>query len=251
VAAQKVKKQINNTCAADSECRQGCCGFSSGKCAGPRSAQTDASGGCGHGNASPNCNVATLLGFANCTAGAKTGNLQNPTIQAAAAFSAQLHDLVLLPPAESPTAKPAANARRAAKKSPTVAQLAAKQQNKKVVFDTCAADGECQQGCCGFFSGKCAGPDVAQTNGSGGCGHGNASPNCNVAKALGFNNCIAGVKNGDLQSPAVQAAAAFAAKLDNLPFTPSVRQGKGKGKGKKANRDMGEFPASLPLVVVF
>ncbi|KAJ7856907.1 hypothetical protein B0H13DRAFT_1641237, partial [Mycena leptocephala] len=263
--AQKGKKHINDTCAADSECRQGCCGFSSGKCAGPRAAQTD--GGCGHGNASPNCHVATLLGFANCTAGAKTGNLQNPTIQAAAAFSAQLHNLTFTPTA--PTAKPVvakpavakpapakptanANARRAAKKSPTIAQLAAKQQHKKAVFETCAKDHECQQGCCGFSSGKCAGPDVAQTNGSGGCGHGHASPNCNVATLLGFKNCIAGVKNGDLHRPVIQAAAAFAAQLDNLPFTPSVRKPKGKGKkqGTKGNRDLGELPPSLPLFVV-
>ncbi|KAJ7888263.1 hypothetical protein B0H13DRAFT_1627141, partial [Mycena leptocephala] len=246
--AQKGKKHINDTCAADSECRQGCCGFSSGKCAGPRAAQTD--GGCGHGNASsPNCPVATLLGFANCTAGAKTGNLQNSTIQAAAAFSAQLHNLTFTP--TTPTAKPASsNPPPAVKKSPTIAQLAAKQQHKKAVFETCAKDHECQQGCCGFSSGKCA--DVAQTNGSGGCGHGHAPPNCNVAPLLGFKNCIAGVKNGDLHRSFIQAVAALAAQLDNLPFTPSVRKPKGKGKkqGKKGNRDLGELPPSLPLVVV-
>ncbi|KAJ7043556.1 hypothetical protein C8F04DRAFT_879816, partial [Mycena alexandri] len=66
----------------------------------------------------------------------------------------------------------------------TIAALAAAQKNKKTVFETCAADSECQQGCCGFSTGKCAGPDVAQSNGSGGCGHSNASPNCDVATLL-------------------------------------------------------------------
>ncbi|KAJ6521506.1 hypothetical protein B0H19DRAFT_1374986 [Mycena capillaripes] len=126
--------------------------------------------------------------------------------------------------------------RAAAAKSPSIAQLAAKEQKKKVVFDTCAKDHECQQGCCGFSTGKCAGPDVAQTNGSGGCGHGNASPNCNVATLLGFKNCVAGVKNFNLHHPVIQAAAAFTAKLDNLPFTPKVVKPKGK-KGNK-NRDI-------------
>jgi len=231
-AKQLDKKHINDTCATDSECRQGCCGFSTGKCAGPRAAQIDGTGGCGHGNALPNCHVATLLGSKNCTAGAKTGNLQSPTIEAAAAFSAQIHNLAF-----TPTVKSGVKASRAAPKSPTIAQLAAKQQKKKVVFDTCTADHEGQQGCCGFSTGKCAGPDVAQTNGSGGCGHGHASPNCNVATLLGFKNCVAGVKNFNLHHPVIQAAAAFTAKLDNLPFAPNVVKPKGK-KGTKKNRDM-------------
>ncbi|KAJ7854527.1 hypothetical protein B0H14DRAFT_2222728, partial [Mycena olivaceomarginata] len=212
---------ISDTCTADSECRQGCCGFSTGKCHGPREAQTDGTGGCGFGNAVPNCNVATLLGSKNCTAGANKGDLQNPAIQAAAAFSAQLHNPPFTPTKDATTAKPAAKTRRAANKGPTVAQLAAKQQKKKAVFETCAKDIDCQQVCCGFSTGKCAGPDVAQTNGSGGCVHGHKSPNCNVATLLGFKNRIAGVKNGDLHRPFIQAAAAFAAQLDNLPFTPS------------------------------
>ncbi|KAJ7037543.1 hypothetical protein C8F04DRAFT_414754 [Mycena alexandri] len=90
------------------------------------------------------------------------------------------------------------------------------------VTGPCTQDSDCQQGCCGFTSGKCAGPAVAQTNGSGGCGFGTKTPNCNVAAALGLSDCIAGAKNGDLADPGVQAAAAFAAKLDNLPFTPKT-----------------------------
>jgi hypothetical protein len=116
-----------------------------------------------------------------------------------------------------------------ARKAPSIAQLAAKNKGKKVVFAACAKDSECQQGCCGFKTGKCAGPDVAQTNGSGGCGRGNKSPNCDVATLLGFKNCLAGTKNGNLKAAATQQAAAFAAQLDKLPFKPS-------------KRDLGMFP---------
>jgi hypothetical protein len=134
------------------------------------------------------------------------------------------------PPAKAATPK----SRGAATKAPTIAELAAKNKSKKTVFETCAKDSDCQQGCCGFTSGKCAGPDVAQTNGSGGCGHGNKSPNCDVATLLGFKNCIGGVKNGNLKAAATQQAAAFAAQLDNLPFKPS-------------KRDMGMFPLFVNL----
>ncbi|KAJ6530274.1 hypothetical protein B0H19DRAFT_481870 [Mycena capillaripes] len=231
-AKQKSKKTVFETCASDSECQQGCCGFSSGKCAGPDVAQSNGSGGCGHGNASPNCNVATLLGFKDCVKGSKNGDLNAAAVQQAAAFAAQLDNLPFKPAkaaaakpaaAKPAAAKPAAAKPATSKTAPTIAQLAAKQTSKKTVFETCASDSECQQGCCGFSSGKCAGPDVAQTNGSGGCGHGNASPNCNVATLLGFKNCIKGSKNGDLNAAAVQQAAAFAAQLDNLPFKPSKR----------------------------
>ncbi|KAJ6589233.1 hypothetical protein B0H19DRAFT_873601, partial [Mycena capillaripes] len=220
-ALQSGKKTVFEACASDAECQQGCCGFSSGKCAGPDVAQTNGSGGCGHGNSSPNADVATLLGFKNGIAGSVQGNLNDPNVQQAAAFAAQLDGLSFTPSAGA-AAPPAAAAPPPASAAPqSVAQLAALQQSKKTVFETCAADAECQQGCCGFSSGKCAGPDVAQTNGSGGCGHGNSSPNADVATLLGFKNGIAGSVQGNLNDPNVQQAAAFAAQLDNLPFTPS------------------------------
>ncbi|KAJ6491701.1 hypothetical protein C8R47DRAFT_1121556 [Mycena vitilis] len=241
-AKQTSKKTVFETCAADSECQQGCCGFSSGKCAGPDVAQTNGSGGCGRGGAAPNCNVATLLGFKNCIQGSKNGNLNDAAVQQAAAFAAQLDNLKFTPSAAPAAAKPAAAKPAAAKPAAakpaaakpaaqqSIAQLAAKQTSKKTVFETCASDSECQQGCCGFSSGKCAGPDVAQTNGSGGCGHGAKAPNCNVATLLGFKNCIQGVKNGNLHDATIQQAAAFAAKLDNLKFTPSVQRRDLEGK---------------------
>ncbi|KAF8188922.1 hypothetical protein K438DRAFT_1972105 [Mycena galopus ATCC 62051] len=196
--------------------RATCCGFSNGNYAGPDVAQINGSGRCGHGNAAPKCDVATLLGFKSaCIAGAVQGNLQDSAVQAAAAFAAQLDNLPFTPSAAAPAAAAAAS-------PPSIASLAASQTSKLTVFEACSADSACQQGCCGFSSGKCAGPDVAQTNGSGGCGHGNAAPNCDVATLLGFKSqCIGGTVQGNLQAPAVQAAAAFAAQLDNLPFTPS------------------------------
>jgi hypothetical protein len=158
-------------------------------------------------------------------------------VQQAAAFAAQLDNLPFTPSAsatgaatgtsatptgidnDNATTPPSGAAPPSAPQS--IAQLAALQTPKKTVFETCAADSECQQGCCGFSSGKCAGPDVAQSNGSGGCGFGNTSPNCDVATLLGFSNCVAGVVQGNLKDADVQQAAAFAAQLDNLPFTPS------------------------------
>jgi hypothetical protein len=99
-----------------------------------------------------------------------------------------------------------------------VASLAASQNSKSTVFETCSADSDCQQGCCGFSSGKCAPAVAAQLNGSGGCGFGNASPNCDVATLLDFHQCIKGAVQGDLSAIDVQAAAAFTAQRDNFLF---------------------------------
>ncbi|KAJ7708626.1 hypothetical protein B0H16DRAFT_1420651 [Mycena metata] len=215
-AARRGNQFVTGACSVDSDCQQGCCGFSTGKCAGPAVAQSNGSGGCGHGNSSPNCNVAAALKLSDCIAGAVNGDLSDPGVQTAAAFVAQLDNLPFTPTSGGAAAPPAAAA-----PAPAAAAPPAAQSSKLTVFETCAADSDCQQGCCGFSSGKCAGPDVAQTNGSGGCGHGNAAPNCDVATLLGFKNCIAGVVQGNLQDPATQAAAQFAAQLDGLSFTPS------------------------------
>jgi hypothetical protein len=204
---------VTGPCTQDSDCQQGCCGFSTGKCAGPAIAQSNGSGGCGFGTGTPNCNVAAALGLNECITGATKSDTTSAAVQSAAAFVAKLDNLPFNP------APAGASDNAAAAPPPPAAAPAAPavdQSSKKTVFETCAADSECQQGCCGFSSGKCAGPDVAQTNGSGGCGKGNASPNCDVATLLGFKNCIAGVVQGNLQDPATQAAAQFSAKLDGL-----------------------------------
>ncbi|KAJ7763405.1 hypothetical protein B0H16DRAFT_1527777 [Mycena metata] len=150
--------------------------------------------------------VKTTAGFGACTVVSQGKATANPPAKAAA----------------KPAAKPAAAKSIKPTAQPSVSQLAAKQTSKKTVFESCALDSECQQGCCGFSSGKCAGPDVAQSNGSGGCGHGAKAPNCNVATLLGFSDCVKGAKNGDLHDATIQAATAFTAKLDGFKFTPSV-----------------------------
>jgi len=193
---QEGESTVFEPCNTDSDCQQGCCGFNTGKCAGPAVAQTNGSGGCGHGDATPNCNVAAALGLGGqCIAGAINGDLSDPGVQAAAAFVSQLDDIPFTPQR--------------------------RQEGSLTVFEPCTSDADCQQGCCGFNTGKCAGPAVAQTNGSGGCGFGTTAPNCNVAAALGLGGqCIAGAINGNLADPGIQAAAQFVSQLDGIAFTP-------------------------------
>lgn len=47
----------------------------------------------------------------------------------------------------------------------------------------CLSDADCASGCCGFDSGTCAGPVVAQER-DGGCGFGDAEPNDDAAQTL-------------------------------------------------------------------
>ncbi|KAJ6479499.1 hypothetical protein C8R47DRAFT_1198196 [Mycena vitilis] len=46
------KKPLLATCAVDSQCQTGCCGFSTGRCTSPFVALINGSGGCGRGSAS-------------------------------------------------------------------------------------------------------------------------------------------------------------------------------------------------------
>ncbi|CAK5269129.1 unnamed protein product [Mycena citricolor] len=224
-AGQSALGFVTSTCATDSDCQQGCCAFNTGKCAGPAIAQTR-DGGCGHSSPAPNCNVAKALGLNECAAGAVNGNLQDPKIQAAAAFVSILDNIPFTPSAGSAAAAPPPAAaappasNNAAGGTKSVSALAASQSPLGFVTSTCATDSDCQQGCCAFNTGKCAGPAIAQTR-DGGCGHSSPAPNCNVAKALGLNECAAGAVNGNLQDPKIQAAAAFVSILDNIPFTPA------------------------------
>ena len=52
------------------------------------------------------------------------------------------------------------------------------------ITGTCAKDADCASACCGFRTGKCAGPVIAQER-DGGCGFGDAVPNADAARALG------------------------------------------------------------------
>ncbi|CAK5273962.1 unnamed protein product [Mycena citricolor] len=226
---------VTGPCNIDSDCQQGCCAFNTGKCAGPGIAQTR-DGGCGHGNKVPNCNVAAALKLGDCVAGAVNDDLSNPDIQSAAAFVAKLDGFKFTPitkgsgnaatatatkPSKTSTSKSTATGGASADK--TISALAAGQSSLGFVTATCAADSDCQQGCCSFKAGTCVGPAIAQERAQdGGCGFGAPKPNCDVAKALNLSECVAGAVNGDLTSHSIQAAAAFVSILDKLPFSPAA-----------------------------
>jgi len=140
---------ITGACTSDQDCAEGCCGFNSGKCAGPIVAQ-ERDGGCGFGDAAPNDNAAKALGF--------TGQVGGGTAATTLA--------TMIAPASTSAAATAT-------------------KGTQFITGPCSSDIECADGCCGFNSGKCAGPVVAQER-DGGCGFGDAAPNDNAAVALGF-----------------------------------------------------------------
>ena len=136
---------ITGPCTSDADCADGCCGFNTGKCAGPIVAQ-EFDGGCGFGNAQPNNNAAlALLGEAT---------TESTTTTTAVAAQAS-----------------------------TATSSASKATGTQFITGPCTSDADCADGCCGFNTGKCAGPIVAQEV-DGGCGFGNAQPNDNAAQAL-------------------------------------------------------------------
>ncbi|KAF4633632.1 hypothetical protein G7Y89_g4477 [Cudoniella acicularis] len=151
---------ITGACNTDADCASACCGFNSGKCAGPVVAQ-QRDGGCGHGDAVPNDTAAVALGF--------TGSVGTGSSSAAAAA-----------PATSATSTPAAAAASPAASS---ANGPGNKAGKQFITGPCTSDADCAEGCCGFNTGLCAGPVVAQER-DGGCGFGNAEPNDNAAKKL-------------------------------------------------------------------
>jgi hypothetical protein len=154
---------ITGPCTSDADCADGCCGFNTGKCAGPIVAQ-ERDGGCGFGNAQPNDNAAQALrgqapttsaaGQAVSAAGKPTSAAGQPTTLRTVAGQA------------SPTNNGAGNG-----------------AGKQFITGPCTSDADCADGCCGFNTGKCAGPIVAQEV-DGGCGFGNAQPNANAAQKL-------------------------------------------------------------------
>lgn len=73
----------------------------------------------------------------------------------------------------------------------------------------CNSDADCASSCCGFNSGLCAGPVIAQTR-DGGCGHGDAQPNDIAAQAF-FSSQSAGAAAATVPAAAATTAAAQAA----------------------------------------
>lgn len=154
IVAAKGTQFITGPCTSDADCASGCCGFNSGKCAGPVIAQ-ERDGGCGFGNPQPNNNAAlSFLG-------------QQPTtiVTQASAVSTQA---------------PAITAQAV---TPTPSSGAGNGAGKQFITGPCKSDADCASACCGFNTGLCAGPVIAQQR-DGGCGFGNPQPNANAAKAL-------------------------------------------------------------------
>ncbi|KFY98402.1 hypothetical protein V500_01693 [Pseudogymnoascus sp. VKM F-4518 (FW-2643)] len=138
---------ITGACTSDADCASACCGFNSGKCAGPVVAQ-ERDGGCGFGDAQPNDTAAKAL-----TGGAPTNNGNAAVGQAATGQAAAAGTSAVAAP------------------------------GSQFITGACTSDADCASACCGFNSGKCAGPVVAQER-DGGCGFGDAQPNDTAAKAL-------------------------------------------------------------------
>ncbi|KAH8834924.1 hypothetical protein DL96DRAFT_1808865 [Flagelloscypha sp. PMI_526] len=141
---------ITAPCTSDAGCDSGCCGFTTGKCAGNVIAlQRD--GGCGFGDAQPNRNAA-----------AASGSQVQITPKAGGAAA----------PAPVNNAAPAA------------APAPAAGGGGRFITAPCTSDAGCDSGCCGFKTGKCAGNVIALQR-DGGCGFGDAAPNRNAAAASG------------------------------------------------------------------
>jgi hypothetical protein len=144
---------ITGPCTSDADCADGCCGFNTGKCAGPVVAQ-EIDGGCGFGDAQPNSSAAQRL-----TGGSPSTSAPGQAVSAAG----------------NPTS--------AAGPASSTNTGAGNGAGKQFITGPCTSDADCADGCCGFNTGKCAGPIIAQEI-DGGCGFGNAQPNDNAARKL-------------------------------------------------------------------
>lgn len=79
-------------------------------------------------------------------------------------------------------------------------------QGTQFITGPCKSDADCASSCCGFNSGLCAGPVIAQTR-DGGCGFGNAQPNDLAAVAFFASQSAAGA-GAAAPTPVAAAAAA-------------------------------------------
>ncbi|KAH8833169.1 hypothetical protein DL96DRAFT_1457952 [Flagelloscypha sp. PMI_526] len=157
---------ITGPCTSDSDCAAGCCGFNTGKCAGPIVAlQRD--GGCGFGDAQANDDAARKLGF---TGGITSASTDTSANNSASSSSSQT--------------------------TGTSSTGSGKAPGTQFITGPCASDSECASGrCCGFNTGKCAGAIIALQR-DGGCGFGDAKANDNAAQKLGFTGGITSPSTG-------------------------------------------------------
>ncbi|KAJ7127640.1 hypothetical protein C8R44DRAFT_851072 [Mycena epipterygia] len=151
---------VTGPCTADADCAEGCCAFTTGKCAGPVIALTR-DGGCGFGTSTPNANAAIALG-------------QFPG--AVAAFSASLA-------AAAPAATQDAAAAAAPPAAVSTAAAAVAPAGTQFITGACTSDADCASGCCNAKTALCAARLVALEGA--GCGFGSSSAGVGAASPVG------------------------------------------------------------------
>ncbi|OAP55878.1 hypothetical protein AYL99_10030 [Fonsecaea erecta] len=89
-------------------------------------------------------------------------------------------------------------------------------QGTQFITGPCTSDADCASSCCGFNSGLCAGPVIAQTR-DGGCGFGDAQPNDIAAQAFFSSQsaAAAGATSPATAAPAPAATTAAASGSNN------------------------------------
>jgi LysM repeat protein len=213
---------ITGPCATDFECASDCCAFNTGKCAGAVIAQSR-DGGCGHGDPFPNNRAAQVIQGPNAerAPGVPVGP-QAPSKPsggggggggAAGTVTVKAGDTCSAIAASRGTtaaaiiaANPGVNAGctnlqigqtlnvsgggggGGAAPAPAPAPApsnggSGKPPGTQFITGPCGGDADCNSGCCGFRTGKCAGAIIAQER-DGGCGFGNPTPNNEAAKKI-------------------------------------------------------------------
>ncbi|KAK2732336.1 hypothetical protein FQN55_004255 [Onygenales sp. PD_40] len=198
---------VTGPCTSDADCASGCCGFNSGKCAGPIVAQ-ERDGGCGFGESAPNDNAANILVGQEAgvlptatsgtslpaTAAVSTVDVSAVSTSTPALASTSDEPIPITATATSGTTGAAAVSTTSDEPTPIPtpaisgtagagAGAGAVAVGTQFITGPCTSDADCASGCCGFNSGTCAGPVVAQER-DGGCGFGDAQPNDNAAQAI-------------------------------------------------------------------
>ncbi|ESK91783.1 hypothetical protein Moror_10612 [Moniliophthora roreri MCA 2997] len=199
---------ITGLCQSDADCASACCGFNTGKCAGPIVAQ-ERDGGCGFGDPQPNDNAARVFRGQSPATPTNNGGANNGTVNEGGVNNGGANNGTTNGDtnsnkcgangttnggtnsnngstnnggANNGTTNGGANGNNgSANNGGTTNTGSGKPPGTQFITGPCANDGECASGCCGFNTGKCAGPVIAQER-DGGCGFGDAQPNDDAAR---------------------------------------------------------------------
>lgn len=137
---------ITGECTSDADCASGCCGFNSGKCAGAVIALSR-DGGCGFGDSSPNDDAAQAMGF--------TGGISSSSTGGSTSSSSTTPDT-------SSSSNSTSDSDSGSTDNSSGSTGGSTGSGSQFITGPCTSDADCASGCCGFNSGKCAGPVVAQ-----------------------------------------------------------------------------------------